>query len=253
MVAEELQELLLTWEEELMWREEVLAAWEEKVGISEKALAKVNANLAAEQAKAEATRQEYLNKMAAHTSRAKHSLGLDKMIREKKVELDGMERDLDLRVVALTEVMDFIDVAEPPWRGSSSTKINLSDSRWSENTINTNKYNTTYWSLSISYYKLGSRFKYTKGLRSKDASKDSFRVCGSRNTLVQNILFTQEENAIHQHSKHEDPSMVSNPHRFGPPTDNPHRHRQKEEEAPHLHTGDNKSKAWATMLNKTYQ
>jgi hypothetical protein len=40
-----------------------------------------------------------------------------------------MERDLDLRVVALTEVMDFIDVAEPPWRGSSSTKINLSDSR----------------------------------------------------------------------------------------------------------------------------
>jgi hypothetical protein len=102
----------------------VLAAWEETVGISEKALAKVNANLAAKQAKAEATQQEYLNKMVAHTSRAKHSLGLDKMIREKKVELDGMERDLDLRVVALTEVMDFIDVAEPPWRGSSSTKIN---------------------------------------------------------------------------------------------------------------------------------
>jgi hypothetical protein len=35
----------------------------------------------------------------------------------------------------------------------------------------------------------------------------------------------------------------SNPHRFGLPTDNPHQHRRKEEEAPHLHTGDNKSKA----------
>jgi hypothetical protein len=61
-------------------------------------------------------------------------------------------------------------------------------------------------------------------------------------TLVQNILFTLKENAIYQRSKHEDPSTVPNPHRFGSPTDNPHRHRWKEEEAPHLHTGDNKSK-----------
>jgi hypothetical protein len=72
------------------------------VGVSEKALAKVNPNLGVEQAKA--TRKEYLEKMAAHTARAKHSLGLDKMLGEKKVELDGRkERDLDLREVVLAE------------------------------------------------------------------------------------------------------------------------------------------------------
>jgi hypothetical protein len=34
-----------------------------------------------------------------------------------------------------------------------------------------------------------------------------------------------------------------NPHWFGPPTGIPHRHHWKEEEAPDLHTGDNKRKA----------
>jgi hypothetical protein len=58
----------------------------------------------------------------------------------------------------------------------------------------------------------------------------------------QNILFTIKENAIHHHSKLEDPSMESNP-RFGLPTDNPRRHHRQEEAAPHLHTEDNKSKA----------
>jgi hypothetical protein len=37
--------------------------------------------------------------------------------------------------------------------------------------------------------------------------------------------------------------MEPNIHRFGPPTDNPHRRRRKEEATPHLHTGDNKSKS----------
>jgi hypothetical protein len=50
--------------------------------------------------------------------------------------------------------------------------------------------------------------------------------------LVQNILLAREENVIHQGSKPEDPSMVPNPHQ----------HHRKEEEAPHLHIGDNKSK-----------
>jgi hypothetical protein len=53
-------------------------------------------------------------------------------------------------------------------------------------------------------------------------------------------------------SKPEDPSKVPNPHRFGPPTSNPRQHHWKEEEAPHLHTGDNKNKTLATTLNKTY-
>jgi hypothetical protein len=59
----------------------------------------------------------------------------------------------------------------------------------------------------------------------------------------QNILFDLEENAIHQRSKAWDPSTESNPHWFGLPTYNPHRHHQKEEAVPHLNTEDNKGKA----------
>jgi hypothetical protein len=60
---------------------------------------------------------------------------------------------------------------------------------------------------------------------------------------AQNIVFALKEDAIHWRSKHECPSMESNLPRFGPPTDNPHRHRRQEEAAPHLHTEDIKSKA----------
>jgi hypothetical protein len=97
--------------------------------------------------------------------------------------------------------------------------------------------------LSIRYYKLGLHFKYTNVLKPKDASKDSFKVSRSDFSHVQNILFALEENAIPQRSKTEEPSTVSNPHRFGPPTGIPHRDHWKEDEAPHLHTRDNKSKA----------
>jgi hypothetical protein len=41
--------------------------------------------------------------MVAHTTRAKHSLDLDKMLGEKKVELDGREHDLNLREAMLAE------------------------------------------------------------------------------------------------------------------------------------------------------
>jgi hypothetical protein len=68
----------------------------------------------------------------------------------------------------------------------------------------------------------------------------------------QNNLFALKENVIHRHSKPEDPSTKSNPHRFGLPTDNSRRHRRQEETVPHLHTKDSKSKAWATTLSKTY-
>jgi hypothetical protein len=56
-----------------------------------------------EQTKVKATQKEYLDKMAAHTTYAKHSLDLDKMLGEKKVELDGRERDLELHEAALVE------------------------------------------------------------------------------------------------------------------------------------------------------
>jgi hypothetical protein len=59
----------------------------------------------------------------------------------------------------------------------------------------------------------------------------------------QNIPFALKENVIHRHSKPEDPSTESIPHRCGLPTNNPHRHRGQEEVVPHLHTEDNKSKA----------
>jgi hypothetical protein len=62
------------------------------------------------------------------------------------------------------------------------------------------------------------------------------------NLSCNNILFALKENAIHQHSKPEDPRTESDPHRFRLPTDNPRRHRRQEEAAPHLHTEDNKSK-----------
>jgi hypothetical protein len=52
----------------------------ERVKISEKALVQVSFNLDAEWAKAEATRKEYLVKMEAHATHARHSLGLDKML-----------------------------------------------------------------------------------------------------------------------------------------------------------------------------
>jgi hypothetical protein len=42
----------------------------------------------------------------------------------------------------------------------------------------------------------------------------------------QNILFALKENATYRRSKLEDPCMESNPHRFGLPTDNNHRHCQ---------------------------
>jgi hypothetical protein len=45
----------------------------------------VSVDLEAKQTKTEATRKEYLDKMEAHTARAKHSLSLDKMLGEKKV------------------------------------------------------------------------------------------------------------------------------------------------------------------------
>jgi hypothetical protein len=76
---------------------------EEKAGIMEKALAKVSADLNGEQTKAEATQKEYLDKMEAHTTRAKHSLNLDKVLEEKKVKLDWRERDLELHEATLEE------------------------------------------------------------------------------------------------------------------------------------------------------
>jgi hypothetical protein len=90
---------------------------------------------------------------------------------------------------------------------------------------------------------LGSRFKCTKGLKLKDASKDITEFTEAKITLIQYILFALEENAIHQRSKPKDLSTVPNPQQFGPPTGIPRRHRQKEEKAAHVHTGDNKSKA----------
>jgi hypothetical protein len=92
--VEELQELLLTEEVEVTQWEEALVAQEEKARISKKALTKVSTDLNAERTKAKATQNEYLDKMVAHTTCVKHSLGLGKILGEKKVDLNGRERDL---------------------------------------------------------------------------------------------------------------------------------------------------------------
>jgi hypothetical protein len=71
--------------------------------ISKKAQVKVSADLDAERAKVESTRKEYINKIEVHIARTKHSLGLDKMLGEKKVQLNERERDLDLHEAVLVE------------------------------------------------------------------------------------------------------------------------------------------------------
>jgi hypothetical protein len=78
-------------------------------------------------------------------------------------------------------------------------------------------------------------------LKPKHALKDILEFAEAEVTLIQYILFAIEQNAIQHRSTPKDPSTVSNPHRFGPPTGIPHWHHRKEEDAPHLHTGDNKS------------
>jgi hypothetical protein len=138
-------------------------------------------------------------------------------------------------------------------RRGSSIRISLSDSRQSENTINTHKYNTIYWNLSRSYYNLGSRISYIEEVWNQNyASEDKSEFAEAISLNGQNILFVLKENVIHRRSKPEDPSTESNPHWFGLFTDNPHRHRWQEETISHLHTEDNKSKAWVTTFSKTY-
>jgi hypothetical protein len=79
-----------------------------------------------------------------------------------------------------------------------------------------------------------------------------FRVCGSSN-LSRSVHSLRPRIECHPSVlKPKDPNTVPNPHRFGPPTGNLRWHRWKEEEAPHLHTGDNKSKASVTTLSNTY-
>jgi hypothetical protein len=97
-------------------------------------------------------------------------------------------------------------------------------------------------SVKYSYYILGLSI-VTKGDHSKGASNDQTEFAKAVSLIIQYILFTLEENDLHQRSKPTGPGMASNPHWFGPPSDTPHQHRWKEEEDPHLHTRDNKSKA----------
>jgi hypothetical protein len=141
-----------------------------------------------------------------------------------------------------------------PWNTPGSVaRINLSDSRRSENTINTHKYNTIFWSSNRSYYNLGSCISYIEEVWSQNyASGYRLEFAEAISLNGQDVLFALKENAIHRRSKPEDPSMESNPHWFGLPTNNPRRHHRQEEGVPHLHTENNKSKAWATTLSKTY-
>jgi hypothetical protein len=49
----------------------------------------------------------YLHKMETHTAHAKHLLALNKMLGEKRVELDGSKWILSLREAALVEAQSW--------------------------------------------------------------------------------------------------------------------------------------------------
>jgi hypothetical protein len=76
---------------------------EEKARIFEKPLAQVSAALDAERAQVEATQQEYLDKIQAHTDCSNQVLDLDRMLGERKEKLDRKERDLELSAAVLAE------------------------------------------------------------------------------------------------------------------------------------------------------
>jgi uncharacterized 2Fe-2S/4Fe-4S cluster protein (DUF4445 family) len=97
------QEQLLASEEVLSQRDEALTVQEEKARISKMPLVKVNIDIDVECAKTEGTHKEYLDKMQVSTARAMHTLGLDKMMGEKKVKLNGKVQDLDVREAVLAE------------------------------------------------------------------------------------------------------------------------------------------------------
>jgi hypothetical protein len=152
---------------------------------------------------------------------------------------------------------------EEPWTGSTcdrttSEGVRRPRSAWAilseARTQSTHRSTISYIEVqNRSYYNLGSRFSYIEeGWSQNYASEDKSEFAEVISLNGQNILFALKENAIHRRSKPEDPSTESYPHRFGLPTDNLHRHRRQEKAVPHLHTVDNKSKAWATTLSKTY-
>jgi hypothetical protein len=79
-------------------------------------------------------------------------------------------------------------------------------------------------SAKYSYYTLSLSSGYTKGLNPKHALRDVSEFTEVISFNIQYILFALEENGLQQHSKHVGPSIASNSHQFGPPTNNPHWH-----------------------------
>jgi hypothetical protein len=100
----ELQEQLLDREEELTRREEALVVPEVDIEASKRALGGGGCiEHGAEWARTEATRQEYIDKLHANSTRMKHTLDFDRMLEEKKVLLVEQKQDLKVRGVALVE------------------------------------------------------------------------------------------------------------------------------------------------------
>jgi hypothetical protein len=86
--VDELQEQLLARKEQLTLREEALVVQEKGIKVSVQALGNVSREINVKRAKTEATRQGYLEKLRAHTTRMKHTHNLDKMLEETKVLLE---------------------------------------------------------------------------------------------------------------------------------------------------------------------
>jgi hypothetical protein len=114
----------------------------------------------------------------------------------------------------------------------SSTSISLSDSRRSENTINTHKYNTIYCSSSRSYYNLGSCISYTeRGLK----PKLRFKKCQPSVLYAWGSLYGVQPSSVW--TSHWQPSSAS---------------PKRGSSSSPAHRKNYMSKAWATTLSKTY-
>jgi hypothetical protein len=104
--ANELQKYLLATEEQLTLCEEGLETREVVIEASERAIGEAHMVLDNEQAQVEASRQCYLNKLRAHMTCMKHTLGLDKVLKESMVLLKEKKRDLKVQEATLCKALE---------------------------------------------------------------------------------------------------------------------------------------------------
>jgi hypothetical protein len=79
---------------------------EAMIEASEQAIRVAWMALYTKRARIQATRQDYLERLQAHTTCMEQTLGIDKMLEEKKVWLQEEKHDLKVREVVLYEALE---------------------------------------------------------------------------------------------------------------------------------------------------